>query len=233
MRVISPIALILFFALIQLLVQLNAVTLPLPPESGVYFSAVILALGVWLLFDTLRVNRQSQLELQKKNQMLEQVNGENHEVKKALQEANRRAEKVATEAQETSKGTQEVLNFLGILQTKGRLIDFLMDDVARYPDAQVGAAARIVHQGCASVIREYFDITPVYDQQEGSSVTLEKDYDAKGFRLLGKVMGEPPFKGRLLHHGWRTTAIRLPKPIHAAKEHVSSGVIAPAEVEIH
>lgn len=183
--------------------------------------------------------RRFEAELARKDaaatQAQSQLTAELQEVKKALQDANRRLEKAEKEArdQASSKGTQEVLNFLGLLQAKGRLIDFLMDDVARYSDAQVGAAARIVHQGCASVIREYFDIKPISESKEGMPVTLERDYDPERFRLLGKVVGEPPFKGKLLHHGWRTAAIRLPKPVHVHGKGMDLGVIAPAEVEVH
>ena len=42
----------------------------------------------------------------------------------------------------TNQSNAEVVNFLGILQEKGRLVDFLMDDVKGYSDAEVGAAAR-------------------------------------------------------------------------------------------
>jgi hypothetical protein len=38
----------------------------------------------------------------------------------------------------------QVLHFLGRLQEKGRLVDFVMDDIAPYSNEQVGAAARIV-----------------------------------------------------------------------------------------
>jgi hypothetical protein len=36
----------------------------------------------------------------------------------------------------------EVVAFVSLLQEKGRLVDFLMEDVAPYDDKQVGAAAR-------------------------------------------------------------------------------------------
>ena len=131
-------------------------------------------------------------------------------------------------------GENEVLGFLGLMQQKGRLLDFLMDDVSKYPDAQVGAAARVVHQGCSAVLRDYFDIKPVAQNAEGSSLTLNKDYDAHSYRLLGRVIGEPPFTGRLLHRGWLTTSVKLPEQRTAAPA-VSGAperVIAPAEVEL-
>jgi hypothetical protein len=45
----------------------------------------------------------------------------------------------------------EIVSFLGLLQERGRLVDFLMEDITSYDDAQVGAAARVVHQGCKAV----------------------------------------------------------------------------------
>src|ERR1051325_6760475 len=36
---------------------------------------------------------------------------------------------------------------LAVLQRDGRLIDFLMEDIAPYSDAQIGAAVRNVHAG--------------------------------------------------------------------------------------
>ena len=44
----------------------------------------------------------------------------------------------------------EIVSFLATFQERGRLIDFLMDDITTYDDAQVGAAARVAPgvQGC-------------------------------------------------------------------------------------
>src|SRR5690348_4761072 len=43
-------------------------------------------------------------------------------------------------ADEEAAGT-EIVSFFAMLQERGRFIDFLMDDVTAYDDAQVGAAA--------------------------------------------------------------------------------------------
>ncbi len=126
---------------------------------------------------------------------------------------------------------RDVVSFLGLLQSRGRFIDFLMDDVTKYSDAQVGAAARVVHQGCAGVVTEYLDVKPVRTDPEGTALTLEKDYDARSVRLLGRVLGEPPFRGKLLHRGWQTGSVRLPRATQEAP--AGAGIIAPAEVEVH
>jgi Domain of unknown function (DUF2760) len=122
----------------------------------------------------------------------------------------------------------EMAAFLALLQEKGRLVDFLMEDLTTYDDAQVGAAARVIHQGCKEVLREHFSITPVSVAQEGSQVTVPAGYAADEYRLIGKISGDPPFSGKLVHKGWRTDYVKLPR---IAK---STGIpaIAPAEVEL-
>lgn len=120
------------------------------------------------------------------------------------------------------------LQLLSLLQREARLIDFTQENLAGYADADIGAAARVVHEGCAKVLREHFTIEPVRAEAEGSRVTLEAGFDAASVRLTGNVVGQAPFKGSLSHRGWRATSVRLPKlaEAHDAK------VLAPAEVEL-
>ena len=66
--------------------------------------------------------------------------------------------------------------FFGLLQEKGRLVDFLMEDVTAYEDAEVGAAARVIHQGCRQVLEEYFKISAISQAQEGAEVTVPTGY---------------------------------------------------------
>lgn len=123
---------------------------------------------------------------------------------------------------------QAALQLLGLLQRDARLIDFVEEDIAAYPDADIGAAARLVHEGCRKALREHFTIRPVRDEAEGSRITLADGFDAAAIRLTGNVVGRPPFTGSLTHRGWRVTETRLPK---LAQNHDAS-VIAPAEVEL-
>jgi Domain of unknown function (DUF2760) len=124
----------------------------------------------------------------------------------------------------------EIAAFFALLQEKGRFVDFLMDEVTVYDDAQVGAAARVVHQGCREVLREHFKITPVSDAAEGSRVTVPAGYAPDEYRLLGKISGEPPFTGTLIHKGWKTEFVKLPRIIKAGGGRLPG--IAPAEVEL-
>ena len=113
---------------------------------------------------------------------------------------------------------------------KGRLVDFLMEDLTPYDDAQVGAAARVVHQGCRQVLQESFSITPITEAEEGSQVTVPAGYAADEYRIVGKLSGDPPFTGKLVHKGWKTESIKLPRLVNAGSERLPA--IAPAEVEI-
>jgi hypothetical protein len=120
------------------------------------------------------------------------------------------------------------LQLLGLLQQEGRFVDFLEEEVAAFSDADIGAAARVVHEGCRKAIREHFNTEPVRSEQEGARITVQEGFDASSIRLSGKVVGKPPFSGILVHRGWRVTKVKLPK--------VSTGhdihVLAPAEVEL-
>jgi hypothetical protein len=124
----------------------------------------------------------------------------------------------------------EVVAFLGLLQEKGRFVDFLMEDLASFEDSQVGAAARVVHQGCRQILNENFRIASVSQAEEGSQVTVPSTYAADEYRLLGKVSGNPPFTGTLVHKGWKTEFVKLPRIVKSDEERLPS--IAPAQVEL-
>ena len=120
------------------------------------------------------------------------------------------------------------LQLLGLLQQEGRFVDFLEEDVAAYSDAEVGAATRVVHEGCRKALRQHFAIEAVRSEPEGTRVTLAEGFYASAVRLTGNVGGRAPFAGSLTHRGWRVTETRLPK---VAAGHDLS-ILAPAEVEL-
>ncbi len=125
----------------------------------------------------------------------------------------------------------EVLAFLGMLQDKGRFLDFLMEDIAAYDDTQVAGASRVVHQGCAGVIKEYLALGPVYPGAEGERTVVDSETDPHRYRLLGKVGGAPPYKGFVIHRGWKTSKLALPrysKPV----DRMAENIISPMEIEL-
>jgi hypothetical protein len=117
---------------------------------------------------------------------------------------------------------------LSMLQREGRLLDFLLEDLTAASDDAVGAAARVVHEGCRRVLKEYLVLEPVVTEAEGAPITVPADFDARRIRLTGNVAGQPPFHGSVKHHGWVTRAVKLPALPTAA----DPLVLAPAEVEL-
>ncbi len=120
------------------------------------------------------------------------------------------------------------LQLLGLLQREARLIDFVQEDLTGHADADVGAAARLVHEGCRKVLAAHFTFSPVRTEEEGRRITLPAGFDASAVRLTGNVVGQAPFTGTLSHRGWRVTEVRLPQ----RAEHHDASIVAQAEVEL-
>lgn len=123
--------------------------------------------------------------------------------------------------------TDRAVQLLAILQRDGRLVDFLMEDLTAYADAQVGAAVRDVHAGSRAVLMRYTTVAPVIDDEEGQTVTVERGTDPATVKVTGSITGEPPYRGVLRHRGWQATRVDLP-PLPAT----GRTIIAPAEVEV-
>jgi hypothetical protein len=119
------------------------------------------------------------------------------------------------------------VQLLALLQRDGRLVDFLMEDLAAYPDAQIGAAARDVHGGCRTALTRYLTLEPVMDDEEGQAVKVERGSDPASVKVTGPIAGEPPDRGVLRHRGWQVTRTELP-PLPAT----GRTIVAPAEVEV-
>jgi hypothetical protein len=123
---------------------------------------------------------------------------------------------------------ESALQLLGLLQQEGRFVDFLEDNVSAYSDAEIGGAARVVHEGCRKALQAYLSIAPVRPESEGSRLTVPPGFDPASVRLTGKVVGRPPFTGTLMHRGWRVTEVKLPQ---LAEGH-DVRILTPAEVEL-
>ena len=190
------------------LAALNALALfPETSDFRVYLTGASLAIALCLLMASLLIR------------------GE-----KAGRESRTETARPAPVPGEGNRAEAEIVSFLAIFQERGRLIDFLMDDITTYDDAQVGAAARVVHQGCKAALEEHFSIRPIREESEGSSVTIPARYAADEYRLIGKISGPGAFSGTLLHHGWKTDSVNLPRLVRTDPNRLPT--IAPAEVEL-
>lgn len=120
------------------------------------------------------------------------------------------------------------LQLLALFQREGRLVDFLEQDIASFSDVDVGAAARVVHEGCRKALRSHAKVVPVRSEEENSEVQLETGFRPSDIKLSGDVRGAAPYRGTLRHRGWRVTELELPTPV----EDHDPKVLAPAEVEL-
>jgi hypothetical protein len=120
------------------------------------------------------------------------------------------------------------VRMLAILQTEARLIDFLLEDISPYPDAQIGQAVREIHRKSQAALRQHLELEPILAGAEGDTVTVPKGFDPSAIRVLGNVTGEPPFTGQVQHPGWRVRELKLP-PLPAGQDEF---VIQPAEVHL-
>ena len=118
---------------------------------------------------------------------------------------------------------------LSLLQTEGRLVDFLRQDVATFDDAEVGAAARVVHDGCRKALDAHIALEAIRSEAEGKPLSVSAD-EAKSssIKLTGAVRGEAPFAGTLRHKGWRAKSVKLPTPTTG----FDAALVCPAEVEL-
>lgn len=119
------------------------------------------------------------------------------------------------------------IQMLALLQRDGRLIDFLAENISAYPDTQLGAAVRTIHDTCRQVLDRYVKLEPVLDSAEDQPITVRAGFDSAAIKLIGNVVGEPPVGGTLRHKGWRVKEVNLPPLPPTGRM-----VIAPAEVEL-
>ncbi len=131
-------------------------------------------------------------------------------------------------AVEKKKEETDHLRLLSLLQRSGRFIDFLKEDIGPYSDAQVGAVVRKVHEDCGKSLEEAVTIRPLLEEKEGAEITIPKGFDPSEMKLVGNVKGEAPYKGKLVHKGWRAHKRTLPKPVGEQ----SLEVLYPAEIEV-
>lgn len=155
------------------------------------------------------------------------------EAKAARVEADRATQVAAEKSIEVDRARSDgarrgAVQMLGLLQREGRLIDFLEEDIATYSDAQIGAAVRDIHKGCRKTLAEHVEIKAVLPDGDNATVKIEVGFDPSRIRVIGNVVGNPPFTGTLKHPGWRGVEVKLPE----LPPSYDPSVIAPAEVEL-
>lgn len=126
-----------------------------------------------------------------------------------------------------ARASDGALQILGILQREGRLVDFLMEDIAAYSDEQIGAAVRDIHAQSRDALARVVTLEPVIDGVEGTFAKAPSK-NPSVVRFVGKVPAKLPEGGTLRHKGWRAAKVNLPAQ-PAAQD---AAIVAPAEIEI-
>ena len=117
---------------------------------------------------------------------------------------------------------------LSLFQKQGRLVDFLQQDIASFSNAEVGEAARVVHDGCARILGDYFTMEAIRTEEEGALVSVDADYNLSEITLTGNLRGSAPYRGELLHHGWKISDQHPPEQLDPKARFI----VQPAEIEV-
>jgi len=128
----------------------------------------------------------------------------------------------------TSLPLEPALQLLALFQREGRFIDFIEQDIGAFSDAEIGAVARVVHDGCHRALHGHAKVTPIRAEDEGASVTIAEGYSPAEIKLSGNVTGSAPYRGKVQHRGWRASYLVLPTPVTGH----DASVLAPAEIEL-
>ena len=107
-------------------------------------------------------------------------------------------------------------------------MDFLLEDLTPYTDAQISAAVRDVHANCRRAIDRYLPLEPILADEEGRTTALSAPVDPSTVKLVGNVRSQASYRGTVRHRGWRVGRVALP-PLAPADARF---VVAPAEVEV-
>ena len=123
-----------------------------------------------------------------------------------------------------------LLDFVELLQSNGRFIDFVMGDISSIDNETVGAASRVVHQGLSGFIGEFMKIEHIRSEVEGQTINVEAGEESFLYNFIGGDDLELPQSGRLIHRGWKVSQMMLPKKTKNRSK--ADTVVQRAEVEL-
>lgn len=126
------------------------------------------------------------------------------------------------------KAVVSPIRILAVLQAESRFVDFLLEDIGPFPDAQIGQAVREIHRKAQAALKQHLVLEPVVTGSEGETVTVPAKFDPSAIRVVGNVTGPPPFTGTVQHPGWRVRELKL-TPLPAGQD---DRIVQPAEVQV-
>lgn len=126
-----------------------------------------------------------------------------------------------------------IVTFISMLQEKGRILDFAMDDIEKYSDEEVGRVARVVHQGIRDVFVSTTGVRPLHKGLEGEVIKINENDDFSMYKMLGTGTGNPPFSGTVVHRGWIAEKLVIPKSSLKSSTNSASKIIQAVEIEVN
>jgi hypothetical protein len=202
----------------------NISELPAGPDAA---HIALFALSVILLLLTLLRGGKKTVEIEKIVEKEIEVKVEVEKIVEVIKHVDvEKIVEIKAPLQEASPAA--ACQLLSLLQNEARFVDFIQEDLTGASDEQIGAAARIIHTGSKKVINEYFSFTPIRTEEEESQVTVAEGFNPSEIKLIGNVLGSAPYRGILVHAGWKISNVNLPK---LAQGH-NANIVAPAEVEL-
>lgn len=117
------------------------------------------------------------------------------------------------------------VTLLATLQREARLVDLVREDLNRYSDAQVGAAARPCLQQCREVLDRLFELQPLVEVGEGATIEVGGDVSPMRYQWVGEGTSAT---AKVVHHGWQAAKVELPRWTGSDED---ARVIAPAQVQ--
>ena len=145
---------------------------------------------------------------------------------KVIEEAEKRAREAGRAEGAADARVDGATILLSLLQADGRFVDFLRQDVTAFDDSDVGAAARVVHEGCNKALKGRVELRSIFSEAEGAKVTIDGKTAAE-YKLTGQVK-DGARGGTLKHRGWAVASLKLPSPT----SDFDRSIIAKAEVEV-
>ena len=119
----------------------------------------------------------------------------------------------------------DAITLLSALQREARLVDLIQENLSEFSDAQVGAAARPCLEQSSATLNRLFDLKPVCEAADGSTVDVGPEETAARYQWTGEGSGT---SGSLIHHGWQASQVELPQFSGDAADAL---IVAPAQIQ--
>ncbi|MCC9644226.1 DUF2760 domain-containing protein [Rhodopirellula sp. JC740] len=118
------------------------------------------------------------------------------------------AEQKPVVAAKPKSAQSEAIALLAALQRDARFVDLIQEDLDRFSDEQIGAAARPCLKACRQTLDRLVAIKPLVDAADGDVIAVDETASAARVRWVGESSGAS--QAKLVRKGWEATKVQLP-----------------------